>query len=129
LRTFTEENKMVQLKKLITLCSVAALCGCAAVQPISPEMPSITLDESYTRGFDNAIGSATLPAGVYRPSFRTQRGVYYEAPSSLILGRRAASRGGLFIPNSPDDKQACWLGEGILVPTHRYTFHERIPYR
>ena len=125
MKAFVKQTKMMPIPRIMALICVVALCGCATVQPVLPEAQTITLDKSYTRNLNTTIGSTILPAGVYRPSFQTERGVYYEAPSSVILGR-SPCRGGLFLPNSPDEKQACWFD---FLPKHRYTFDEPIPYR
>jgi hypothetical protein len=104
---------------------IVFVSGCASLQTVSPETPSITLDREYKRTFDNAIGSVVFPAGVYRPNFQTERGIYYLAPTAIIVG--SARIGGLFIPYSQGNEQACWLSD-MPSAAHRFTFVEGIPY-
>lgn len=56
----------------------------------------------------------TLPAGDYVPDFASDDGIYYLAPSSVMvrsLGITAPMRGGLFVPNPTKKgrKQGAWV--------------------
>jgi hypothetical protein len=79
--------------------------GCASVQPIPENTPSIVIKKPEHRSF--GLGrSFDFPAGVYVPDFKTEEGTYYLAPTKLVvnaLGIHRPRRGGLFIPN-PDQK-------------------------
>jgi hypothetical protein len=84
-----------------------SLSACAAnLQPVASGTRPITLDASYTRNF-RTVGSVVFPKGVYQPSFQTEAGVFYEAPTFLIGA--VPARGGLFIPHDASGKQACWF--------------------
>jgi len=102
--------------------------SCVSVQPVSPETPPIMLDKSYTRQWTGEFDHTILPAGIYRAQFRTQQGVYYLAPASVIQGGYPR-RGGLFIPNSGNEKQACWFDDDfVYAPSHRYMLNEPVPF-
>ena len=116
------------LSRLVLVIGALGLCACA-VQPVPPGTRPITLDTSYTRDFDNTLegGGVVFPKGVYQPTFQTEAGVYYEAPTFLVctgLGG-GAMNGGLFIPFYPSAKQAGWL---LYTQGHRFTFREPILY-
>jgi len=98
-------------KKLcLTVLAALSLWACA-VEPVAPNTRPIILDTSYTRYCDNGMlfggGRVVFPKGVYQPSFQTEAGVFYEAPTFLIGA--VPARGGLFIPHDPSGKQACWF--------------------
>jgi hypothetical protein len=104
---------------------MACLTGCA-VEPVAPNTPDITLDAPCKRTFDNAIGNVVFPKGVYHPAFQTDRGVYYEAPTSLTVSGSVVARGGLFVPREHSAKQACWIQS---MQGHRYTFSDPVRLR
>jgi hypothetical protein len=109
---------------------LVALSVSACVGRVAPGTRPIILDASYTRNTFEA-GSVVFPKGVYQPTFQTKRGVYrgvyYEAPTVLINAGNPV-RGGLFIPQDPSVKQACWFD--LLGPNSRLTvLGEPIPYR
>ena len=105
--------------------AVLVLVGCASVEPVSPQVPSITLETQVSRNLVNWPLRVVFPAGVYKPSFRTDRGIYYQAPTVVIFGKSTVV-GGLFVPTSPIDKQVLWTGD---EGSHRYDFNEPVPYR
>src|SRR5438552_3723140 len=97
---------------LFSLLLVVA--SCKSVQTISDGTPSIRLDHQETRR--SGVIGVTFPAGVYRPSFQTKNGVYYDAPSKLVvssLGYKRPKRGGLFVPHmkAANQKQGFWLDQ------------------
>jgi hypothetical protein len=105
------------------VCCITTLIGCASIQPVPPNTPPITLDQSYTRKTERLISwNIVFPAGIYQADFQTDRGIYYLAPTSIICDGHSM-RGGLLIPKSPDEKQAGWIEEGDT-----YHFSEPIPY-
>jgi hypothetical protein len=122
-------RRSMTLSRLVLVVAALSLCACA-VQPVAPgTVRPITLDTSYTRYCDNTLGGGgvVFPKGVYQPTFQTEGGVYYEAPTFLVgtgLGG-GAMHGGLFIPREPSAKQACWVE---YTQGHRFTFREPIPY-
>ncbi|HEX3856405.1 MAG TPA: hypothetical protein VHY30_03800 [Verrucomicrobiae bacterium] len=97
--------------------------GCESVQPIAENTQSIVIKKPANRPI--GLGrSFDFPIGVYVPDFQTKEGIYYLAPTKLIvnaLGTHRPRRGGLFVPsqNSSDKRQAAWLDQeedsGVLT--------------
>lgn len=116
-------------KLSLVICTLTIFCGCAGVQPVAPDTPPIVLDKSFTGHWDAVFPTTViLPAGVYRPQFRTPRGTYYLAPAMVIFGKDVES-GGLCIPNSTNDRAAFWLeGEIGLGKRPWHTLSEPVPY-
>jgi hypothetical protein len=118
----------MSLARLILVLVALSLSACMA--SVAPGTPPIILDASYTRNTFES-GSVVFPKGVYQPILQTKRGVYrgvyYEAPTVLISAGNPV-RGGLFIPQDPSIKQACWFD--LVGPNSRFTLlGEPIPYR
>ena len=115
--------------RLILVLAALSLSACAiTVQPVASGTRPITLDASYTKNI-LPFGSVVFPKGVYQPTFQDDGGVFYEAPTHLLVNGGlipgSPFRGGLFIPNDRSAKQECWLEPN---PNHRYRLREPVPY-
>src|SRR4051794_18576982 len=90
------------MKSVLLLAAVClSLCGCASVQLVDDNAPSIVLKEKQTRNLVG-LGSVSVPAGVYAPDFTANNGIYYRAPTHIVfksMGMSNVERGGIFIPN------------------------------
>jgi hypothetical protein len=114
---------------IFIICCALVISGCASVQPISPNTLPVTLDQSYTRKIENYGMGIVFPAGIYRANFQTEQGIYYLSPTFIIMnGHPIDTQSGLFVPKSPNEKQALWMGGAFENPTHRYTLDEAVPY-
>jgi hypothetical protein len=84
------------------------IAGCSTpVQQVGVDTPPIILKEPQTRKLSPA-GTVSVPAGIYKPDFEASNGIYYHAPTHLIvriLGLNSVQRGGIFIPNQPTEEQ------------------------
>ena len=94
------------------LALTLVVSGCKSVQPIADNEPSIFIQKTEHRKTGMG-GSVDLPKGVYVPDFQTDKGIYYLAPTKIILGALGMHRpvrGGLFVPHkkNPDQRQAMW---------------------
>jgi hypothetical protein len=100
----------------ICFCGVALLCGCAG-EPINPPSGSIggisaaqskvvLQRETLVRMRGNV--DYVYPAGDYRPAYQDATGVYYEAPSKVIMKENFL---GIHLPGKP-------MEGGIFLERH-----------
>ena len=106
----------MKIKQILPLLLFAVLVvGCKSVQPIAANTPAIVVKKPEHRPTVLG-GSVDFPVGVYSPDFQTDKGIYYLAPTKLVvngLGMHRPKRGGLFLPhqNNPDQRQGMWLDQ------------------
>src|SRR5438105_6471029 len=109
-------TRSMKIKRIIPILLFAVLSvGCKSVQPIAGNTPSIAVKTPQHRPTVLG-GSVDFPAGIYAPDFQTDQGIYYLAPTKLVvsgLGMHRPKRGGLFVPhsNALDQRQAMWLDQ------------------
>src|SRR5438093_664100 len=107
----------------LLLFSVLAV-GCKSVQQIGANTPAIVIKQPEHRPTVLG-GSVEFPVGIYSPDFQTDKGVYYLAPTKLVvsgLGMHRPKRGGLFVPhpNDSDQRQAMWLDQESTTRLWRF---------
>lgn len=132
----------VQPVTLLALAFVPVLLSsCAAPSElVAPSTPPMWLAANDVRKV--RATTMSFPDGVYTPSFQTRSGVYYKAPSNIIvrgLGMTMIKQGGVFIPfpTESDQRQGVWYDEtgqdiiGAMAsqPTHKYSFAPPLPFR
>jgi hypothetical protein len=134
------------MKLYLTLIVAALLLtSCAtSYRPAPPGTQAITIANVEERKVRAGV-RVILPVGDYVPDLATDDGIYYLAPSSVILANpiyQTPGRGGLFVPfpTAKDQRHAVWIqlgsGGGIIISplstgsqsTYLYPFDDRVAY-
>jgi|GEM_PF-931310 len=101
---------MPVMKSSLLLVVAVVLNACVPLSPPPSDANPLTLAQPETRECQRA--RVVFPAGTYTPEIKSERGVYYLAPSpvrveGVLLG--GGDRGGVFIAN--DGRHAAWFGD------------------
>jgi hypothetical protein len=101
---------MPVMKTALLILAAAALNACVPLSPPPSDAHALTLSQPETRECQRA--RVVFPAGTYTPEIKSERGVYYLAPSpvrveGVLIG--GGDRGGVFIAN--DGRHAAWFGD------------------
>ena len=98
------------MKSIPILFVFVLLIGCATkISLPEPNTPSIELKKAQTVGYWIA-DTVTFPAGVYRPDFKTDAGIYYASPQRLIIKNpilgESPRTGGIFLSKKVETKKS-----------------------
>jgi|SRR5579859_164310 len=105
---------------LILALTLAALSSCATYRPISSDRSLngvpvtdlvVVLEKPYS--FRPGYVMNTLPAGIYRPAFEDDNGVYFQCPTKVIIEDVVGSTvhdGGVYIKFTAEHEPYYYVG-------------------
>src|SRR2546422_3397338 len=69
---------------LLCFLSAVGLCGCKSVDVADANTPPIVLRETQSRT-SRGLNTISFPAGIYVADFKTKQGIYFRAPTKVIV--------------------------------------------
>lgn len=101
---------MTAIKNILLLVTAFLLNGCVHLSKVAPDVRALFLPQQEVRDCQRA--RVVFPVGIYTPEIQSAHGVYYLAPTPILVEGVVIGggyRGGVFIAR--DGRHAAWFGD------------------